>query len=100
MTKTFTGVHWMLATPFLDDEEVDVNSISNLMEKAYSSRCEGVVVLGVTGESARLTDEERQIITKVQRHQQIRTEKVQQLLLSLRLDSKSTTSSIRKPYKN
>ena len=63
MTKTFTGVHWMLATPFLDNEEVDVNSISNLMQKAYSSRCEGVVVLGVTGESARLTDEERQIIT-------------------------------------
>ena len=54
MTKTFTGVHWMLATPFLDNEEVDVNSISNLMQKAYSSRCEGVVVLGVTGESARL----------------------------------------------
>ena len=47
MTKTFTGVHWMLATPFLDNEEVDVNSISNLMQKAYSSRCEGVVVLGV-----------------------------------------------------
>ena len=63
MTKTFTGVHWMLATPFLDDEEVDVGSISNLMHKAYSSQCEGVVVLGVTGESARLTDEERQIIT-------------------------------------
>jgi len=64
MTKTFTGVHWMLATPFTENEEVDVHSISNLMEKAYSSHCEGVVVLGVTGESARLTDQERQIITK------------------------------------
>ena len=34
MTKTFTGVHWMLATPFLDDEEVDVGSMSNLLHKA------------------------------------------------------------------
>lgn len=59
MTQRFTGVHWMLATPFNDDESIDLNSIENLVSEARSSGCEGVVALGVTGEAARMTDEER-----------------------------------------
>jgi 4-hydroxy-tetrahydrodipicolinate synthase len=64
MADKFTGVHWMLATPFKDNEELDLDSISNLMEKAYTSGCEGVVALGVTGESARLTDAELRAVAK------------------------------------
>ena len=64
MTDKFSGVHWMLATPFTDDEQLDLPSVSNLMEKAYTSGCEGVVALGVTGEAARLTDAERRAVAK------------------------------------
>ena len=49
MADRFSGVHWMLATPFREDEELDLASIGNLMDKAYQSGCEGVVALGVTG---------------------------------------------------
>ncbi len=62
MTERFSGVHWMLATPFTEDEELDLASIGNLMEKARQSGCEGVVALGVTGEAARLTDAERRAV--------------------------------------
>lgn len=64
MADRFSGVHWMLATPFKEDEELDLASIGNLMAKAYQSGCEGVVALGVTGESARLTEEERRSVAR------------------------------------
>jgi 4-hydroxy-tetrahydrodipicolinate synthase len=53
-----------LATPFDDGEGVDAESISRLVAKAQESGCHGVVALGVTGESARLTDEERRLVVK------------------------------------
>ena len=55
----FTGVHWMLATPFNDDERPDLKSVVRLVDKARETGCNGVVTLGVTGEVARLTDKER-----------------------------------------
>lgn len=64
MTEKFSGVHWMLATPFKENEDLDLESVGNLMEKAYTSGCEGVVALGVTGEAARLTDAERRAVAK------------------------------------
>lgn len=59
MDDKFAGVHWMLATPFDKFEEVDYKSLAKLVEKAKEFGCVGVVVLGVTGEVARLTDVER-----------------------------------------
>ena len=59
MTDKFYGMHWMLATPFNSQEEVDYESIKNLLEQAKSVGCTGVVGLGVMGEEARLTDTER-----------------------------------------
>ena len=59
MTEKFAGVHWMLATPFHEDESIDTASMANLVDKAVSSGCQGMVCLGVTGEAARLTDRER-----------------------------------------
>ena len=59
MAEKFSGVHWMLATPFLGDESIDHASVANLADKAVSSGCTGMVCLGVTGEAARLTDRER-----------------------------------------
>ncbi|HCE76919.1 MAG TPA: dihydrodipicolinate synthase family protein, partial [Dehalococcoidia bacterium] len=59
MVDSFYGMHWMLATPFHQNEEVDYDSIPNLVQQAISSECTGVVGLGVMGEAARLTDRER-----------------------------------------
>lgn len=64
MAEVFTGVHWMLATPFTQDESVDTGSIPLLVDKAKESGCRGVVCLGVTGEAARLTDRERRLVVK------------------------------------
>ena len=58
MATKLKGVHWMLATPFHEDEAVDKASIPNLVSKARESGCEGVVALGVMGEAHRLTDAE------------------------------------------
>ena len=59
MAEKFSGVHWMLATPFHEDEAIDTTPMANLVAKAISSGCQGMVCLGVTGEAARLTDRER-----------------------------------------
>ncbi len=64
MKDSFYGVHWMLATPFDDSEDVDVASIPGLVEKAKEVGCCGVVALGVTGEAARLTDAERRLVAE------------------------------------
>lgn len=60
----FNGVHWMLATPFDREERLDLESMARLVSKAQQSGCQGVVALGVTGEAARLTDEERRRAAK------------------------------------
>ena len=64
MSDNFSGVHWMLATPFDEDEEVDSASIPRLVEQARTAGCPGVVALGVTGESQRLTDRERRLVAE------------------------------------
>ncbi len=64
MTERFTGVHWMLATPFHADESLDLESVARLTGKALETGCQGVVALGVTGEVARLTDRERRQVAQ------------------------------------
>ena len=64
MQDDFYGMRWMLATPFMADEQVDTASIPRLVEKARETRCTGVVALGVTGEVARLTDRERTLVAQ------------------------------------
>ena len=64
MNSRFSGVHWMLATPFHEDESVDLESVARLVEKAAETGCQGVVALGVTGEVARLTDRERRQVAQ------------------------------------
>ena len=64
MNSRFSGVHWMLATPFHEDESVDLESVARLVEKAADTGCQGVVALGVTGEVARLTDRERRQVAQ------------------------------------
>ena len=64
MVDDFYGMHWMLATPFMENEQVDYESIPNIIKKAKETGCTGVVGLGVMGEVARLTDYERSRIAE------------------------------------
>ena len=39
MDDVFYGMHWMLATPFLENEQVDYDSIPNIVKKAKEVDC-------------------------------------------------------------
>ena len=52
----------MLVTPFFDNEELDLDSVGPVVEKAAATGCTGVVVLGEMGEWRRLLDSERPAI--------------------------------------
>jgi 4-hydroxy-tetrahydrodipicolinate synthase len=55
----FAGVIPILATPFYDDESVDYDSWRRLIEFMVGIGADGLTILGVLGESNRLTEEER-----------------------------------------
>ena len=65
MLNSFRGVIPILATPFHDDESLDLGSWGRLLEFMNSLQVDGVTIIGVLGESNRLTDSERdQLITQ------------------------------------
>lgn len=66
MSKTLnlTGVVPILATPFHDDESPDLESLDRMIRFFAGLGVEGVTVLGVLGESNRLTDAEREAIIR------------------------------------
>jgi 4-hydroxy-tetrahydrodipicolinate synthase len=55
----FSGVIPILATPFHDDESIDLRSWQHILEFNLALGVNGVTILGVLGESNRLSDEER-----------------------------------------
>lgn len=60
----YTGVIPILATPFRDDETLDLESLARLIRFNKAAGVDGVTLLGLLGESNRLTDSERsQIIS-------------------------------------
>lgn len=58
------GIFPILATPFHDDESLDLDSLSRLIEFMIGLGVDGITVLGVLGESNRLRDEERAAIVE------------------------------------
>jgi 4-hydroxy-tetrahydrodipicolinate synthase len=60
----FSGVIPILATPFRDDESLDLDSWRRLLEFMIGIGVDGVTILGVLGESNRLNDEERERLIK------------------------------------
>lgn len=56
----FKGVIPILATPFYDDERLDLESWQRLLEFMLALSMDGITVLGVLGESNRLHEGERQ----------------------------------------
>lgn len=59
-TFNYSGVIPILATPFHDDESLDLDSLARLIRFNAEAGVDGVTVLGLLGESNRLTDEERE----------------------------------------
>ena len=55
----FSGVMPILATPFHDDETLDLPSWTRLLEFMVGLGVDGVTIIGVLGESNRLADHER-----------------------------------------
>jgi 4-hydroxy-tetrahydrodipicolinate synthase len=58
----FKGVIPILATPFGDDERLDLESFERLLSFMVTLGVDGVTILGVLGESNRLTDREREAL--------------------------------------
>jgi 4-hydroxy-tetrahydrodipicolinate synthase len=58
----FNGVIPILATPFHDDERIDLESWQRLIEFMVRIEANGITILGVLGESNRLTDRERETL--------------------------------------
>lgn len=61
---SFKGIIPILPTPFHDDESLDLDSLSRIIEFMMGLGVEGITVLGVLGESNRLYDEERALIVQ------------------------------------
>lgn len=60
----FTGLYWVLATPFAADGEVDISRLGDLVRFAVRAGARGVTALGVLGENARLTAVERERVVQ------------------------------------
>lgn len=60
----YTGVIPILATPFHDDESLDLESLDRLINFNVRAGVDAVTVLGLLGESNRLTDSEREQIAR------------------------------------
>lgn len=61
--KFFKGVFTALVTPFYNNK-IDYESLEKLVEYQISSGIQGLVLLGTTGESATLDEEERDELLK------------------------------------
>lgn len=60
-----SGVHCVMATPFLPDESLDEASLGTLLDYLARSGADGALILGVLGEADRLSDAERErVITR------------------------------------
>jgi 4-hydroxy-tetrahydrodipicolinate synthase len=57
---SFQGVYPILATPFRDDESLDLDSFDRMIRFMGRLPVDGVTILGVLGESNRLLDRERE----------------------------------------
>jgi 4-hydroxy-tetrahydrodipicolinate synthase len=66
-TFDFSGVIPILATPFADDESLDLESLDRLVRFNFGVGVDGVTLLGLLGESNRLTDAERARIIRAGR---------------------------------
>ncbi|MFZ4828473.1 MAG: dihydrodipicolinate synthase family protein [Phototrophicaceae bacterium] len=68
MTHTLSGIFNILATPFLPDQQLDLTSLTHLVNCQLEWGANGLTILGVLGESAKLTIEERHRVMEAVLH--------------------------------
>jgi len=56
------GVFVVLATPFREDESLDVEGLEHLVDWVLERKPHGLTILGIAGEVYKLTDAEREIV--------------------------------------
>ncbi len=64
-TEQLVGVWNIVPTPFHPDEELDLPSLRTLTDFVVGSGVDGMTILGVLGEGAKVTDQERSTIIDV-----------------------------------
>jgi 4-hydroxy-tetrahydrodipicolinate synthase len=64
-----SGVWNIVPTPFHPDEELDLDSLRTLTDFVVASGVDGMTILGVLGEGAKVSDSERSTIIDVTLHQ-------------------------------
>lgn len=64
MTHPFTGAGVAIVTPFKEDKSVDYNALERLIEDQISGGTDYLVVLGTTGETPALSDDEKKEIVR------------------------------------
>lgn len=63
--KQFKGIFAIMATPFDDEGQVDIESIRTLVEFNIEKGVYGITILGILGEAHKLNENERETITSV-----------------------------------
>jgi len=64
MTHPFTGAGVALITPFNEDKSIDYSALERLVENQISGGTDYLVVLGTTGETPALSDDEKKEIVR------------------------------------
>ncbi len=59
------GICPIIATPFLDNGEVDYSSLDNLVKRLIKGGCHAVTLFGIAGEYYKLSDDERKKMVEV-----------------------------------
>ena len=61
-TDQLRGVWNIVPTPFHPDEELDLDSLRTLTDFVIGHQVDGMTILGVLGEGAKLSDAERSVV--------------------------------------
>ena len=65
MNTEIKGICPIIATPFLENGEVDYESMENLIKTLIEGGCHAVTLFGIAGEYYKLSDEERTNMVKL-----------------------------------
>ena len=65
MNTEIKGICPIIATPFLENGEVDYESLENLIKTLIEDGCHAVTLFGIAGEYYKLSDEERKMMVKI-----------------------------------
>ena len=59
------GVHYILLTPFKDDESIDEKSLRNIVDFQLKAKVQGLAILGFMGEVHKMTDSEKAKVIEI-----------------------------------